>query len=64
MDRDVQLVAAKSAPAAAGISYALTGLPWAELAAAVTFFYILAQMYFLFRDKWWRDRQKRKADGK
>lgn len=53
------IAAAKTAPAAGGILYAVSGMPWAQMAAAATFFYILLQGYFLLRREW-RQRRERK----
>jgi hypothetical protein len=36
-------------------------LTWGDWAAVATVFYIALQSFFLVRDKWWRDRRKRKS---
>lgn len=69
---EVKLQALKASPAVAGAaaSYtldALTAVTWSNIVAWCTVAYIILQAYFLIRDKWWRDsqrkpRRKQKAD--
>ena len=43
--------ATKSAPAVVGCLYGFSDLPWADMAAAATFFYVMLQAGLLIRDR-------------
>ena len=58
--KDILTEAAKSSPpVAAGISL-LAGIPLSTWVMIATLVYTLLQVYFLLRDKWWRERGKPK----
>lgn len=60
MDPDLKIATVKTGIASSGLLYYVAGLPWGEIAAAATALFMLLQSYFLLRDKWWRDRKRRK----
>lgn len=62
MDKELQAAAAKVGIAATGLGTSATFLGldekgWAIVASVATVSYVLAQAFFLLRDKWWRDRR-------
>lgn len=48
--------AAKLAPPVSVSSLALLGLPLTDWVIVLTLIYTVLQLYFLLRDKWWRQR--------
>ncbi|WP_341914531.1 hypothetical protein [Ferrovibrio terrae] len=57
---EIKTQAFKAAPAVAGAAYSLTELTASNIAAWSTVAYIALQAFFLVRDKWWRDPQRKR----
>lgn len=54
--------ALKAAPPAVVTVGGLFGVPWATIVYVLTAVYLFLQIYFLVRDKWWRDKEDK--DGR
>lgn len=52
--------ATKSAPVLTVSALNLLGVPLSTWVLVLTFVYTVLQLYFLIRDKWWRDRERKK----
>jgi hypothetical protein len=57
--QDILTEGAKAAPALTVGGLTLVGVSLADWLLAVTLVYTLAQLFFLLRDKWWRQRKDR-----
>lgn len=55
---DVVVAAAKVAPPAAVSAMVASGVSLSDILMFLTIVYTGAQLFFLFRDKWWRERNK------
>ena len=53
---DITVEAFKASPSVAVGSLSLTGVGLADWLIILTIIYTLAQLYFLLRDKWWKQR--------
>ena len=58
-NHDILAEGAKAAPALTVGGLTLAGVGLADWLLAVTLVYTLAQLFFLLRDKWWRQRKDR-----
>ena len=56
---DILAEGAKAAPVLTVGGLTLVGVSLADWLLAVTLVYTLAQLFFLLRDKWWRQRKDR-----
>jgi hypothetical protein len=55
-DHTIQAEAVKAAPAVGVAASSLAGVPWDTIVYILTAVYVLLQIIFIVRDKWWRDK--------
>lgn len=56
--KEVAVEALKVSPPATVGTLAFFGVPVSNVILALTLVYAVLQLYFLLRDKWWRDRER------
>lgn len=61
IDSDFLAEATRATPTVAVTGLSLAGVPLSQWVLLLTLVYTLAQLYFLFRDKWYRPRKARKV---
>lgn len=55
---DLVVESAKAAPPAAVVGLSLFGVQLSDVLILLTIIYTGCQLYFLLRDKWWRQRKR------
>ena len=62
IQHDVTQEALKASPAIAVGGLSILGYSISDWGMVLTIIYVAAQLYFLIRDKWWRDRGRKRAN--